>query len=456
MTFYFNIHVQEGYRWPQALAGKGEAAVVMDYPDRVECGRLFATLDNYPYVGLDMFCDGVPFRATHRHSRLYWDGCVWTAQNLEDVRWRLPAKVSLVINGKRHGDVTYEEFERVVREKNAEGRVTTERCRVAIIDPRVRFLALASLADFDQKGSKAKCDLYARMNPTRDEALAALRRFGLDVPFGSNHATEKVVYGLLNDFGKVSRSETPAQILGRTIPIRVECSEPVDADDPKAGHLDLSLGNGQTGVVLRGVETVGGVRKTYAFRVPTDWVRKNVVSVIERVSVSPLMPTDREGYPTSTEFRIIKGDGVFSTKWGNTTSGSWHPLVRMAKKLRLAYDMLKEDAAADVEEDDPRLLCEFKIAAVSHVKGAEKACSLLASGEELVLVRDRDNPYDKKAIKVLKGEDGPVLGYVPKAVNGDLAVKLDSYCELWAKVESPCSHLGKPSASVLVVQKAGS
>ncbi len=71
-------------------------------------------------------------------------------------------------------------------------------------------------------------------------------------------------------------------------------------------------------------------------------------------------------------------------------------------------------------------------------------------------VRDKDNPYDKKAIKVQKGEDGPVLGYVPKAVNGDLAIKLESYRQLLAKVESPCTHLGKPSASVLVVQRAGS
>ena len=110
MTFYFNIRAKEDYIWPQALGGMGEAAVVMDYPDHVVCERLFATLDNYPYIGLDMSCDGVPFRATHRHSRLYWDGCVWTAQNLEDVRWWLPKRVSLVINGKRHGDVTYEEF----------------------------------------------------------------------------------------------------------------------------------------------------------------------------------------------------------------------------------------------------------------------------------------------------------------------------------------------------------
>ena len=282
ITFYFNIHAQEGYRWPQALAGKGEAAVVMDYPDRVECGRLFATLDNYPYVGLDMFCDGVPFRATHRHSRLYWDGCVWTAQNLEDVRWRLPQRVPLVINGKRHGGVSYDEFERAVREDAGDGKTTTENCHVAITDPRVRFLALASLAHFDRKGAKAKCDLYARLNPSKDEAVAALRRFGLDVDFAPHHATETVVYGHLKDFSKASAAETPAQILERTIPIRVEVEEPVKAGEPNGGLLALTLSNEQYGVVLRGVETTGGVKRTYAFRVPTEWARKNVVEVIER------------------------------------------------------------------------------------------------------------------------------------------------------------------------------
>lgn len=454
MTLYFEIRAEKDYRWPEPLGKKGKAVVVMADAGRITCGRLYAHLDNYPYVGLDIICDGVSFRATHRHSRLYWDGCVWTAQTLEDVRWRLSQRVPLVINGKRHGGVSYDEFERAVREDAGDGKTTTENCHVAITDPRVRFLALASLAHFDRKGAKAKCDLYARLNPSKDEAVAALRRFGLDVDFAPHHATETVVYGHLKDFSKASATETPAQILGRTIPIRVEVEEPVKAGDPGCGTLALSLSNEQYGVVLRGVETTGGVKRTYAFRVPTEWARKNVVEVIERMSVTLTMQNDRTGHPDSHQIRIVKGDGAFSLRWGSSTDAKWYAPVRMAKKLRLVYDMLKANAAEGVEEIDARLLGEFKIAAVGHVKGAEKACSLLAPGAELRLERDKDNPHDANAIKVVNAEDGTALGYVQRTLNTELVALMGEYVEIAAKVEAPCSHLGKHSACVVVVRKS--
>ena len=451
MKFYFEIRAEKDYLWPEPLGNKGKAVVVMDDAGPFTCGRLYTHVDNYPYVGLDIFCDGLPLRATHRHSRLYWDGCVWTAQNLADVRWRLGEKVPLVINGKRHGEVTYDDFERVVRETTEEG-TTTENCRVAIIDPRIRFLALASLSDLDEKGSKEKCALYARLDPTKDEAISALRRFGLDVDFAPHHETEDVVYGLLRGFSKASATETPAQILGRTIPIRVEVEEPVKAGDPGCGTLALSLSNGQTGVVLRGVETTGGERKTYAFRVPTEWARQNVVEVIGRMSVTPTMKIDRAGHPERHVIRVLKGDAVFSLAWGNLSGGTWDAPVRMARKLRLVYDMLKAKAAEGVEESATRLVGEFKIAAVGHVEGAEKACSLLVPGTELRLERDRDNPHDANAIKVLTAEDGTTLGYVQRSLNAEIAALIDEYAEISAKVEAPCSHLGKHSACVVVVR----
>lgn len=453
MTFHFEIRARD-YTWPEPLGKKGEAALVIEDAGRIECGRMLAGVDNYPYIVLELFCDDKHIRVDHRHSRLYWDGCAWARERIDDFEYDLPKRVRLVINGKEHSEVDYDQFVRVVRETNGEGRETLGKCRVAITDPRVRYLALASLSYFDENAPKAKCAIQSRLNLTREEALTALRRFGLDVPFANNPADQDLVYGHLQDYCKASKSETPAQIVGRTIPIRIECSDLVDCCAPQKGRLDLKLVNGPIGVMLRGEETVGGTQKTYSFRVPTEWARKNVVSVIERMSVSPFMPTDREGYPNGTEIRIVKGDAVFSAKWGNMTGGTWNPLVRMAKKLRLVYDMLKENAAADIEETEPRLLGEFKIAAVGHVKGAEKACSLLAPGAELRLERDKDNPHDANAIKVVKAEDGVTLGYVQKTLNAELASLMDEYVGITAKVEASCSHLGKHSACVVVVRNS--
>ena len=449
---YFSIrsYGDSEYTWPEPLGDKCEASIVIeDVGEYLECGRMLATVDNYPYIVLEFFCCGQHFAVEHRHSRLYWDGCVWTHTALEDLQYLLEDRVRLFVDGRHLLDVGYEQFARVVKNTKNDDCEPQYKCDVAVTDPRVRFLALASLSYFDEKGAKAKCELYKRLNPTRQEATAVLRRFGLDVGFGPNKADEDTVYGHLNDFCAASKNETPAQILGRTIPLRVECHEPVEHGNLNAGSLALSLGNEQTGVVLRGVETIGAVRKTYAFRVQTEWAQKNVVNVIEKMSVSPTMPTDREGCPSRNEIRIIKGDGVFSLAWGGVIGGTWHPLHRMAKKLRLVYDMLKEDAVAGIDESEARLVGEFKIAK-AHLKDYNESLIVFPSGMEVSLSRD---PNDEKTVLVQKSEGEDVLGIVsPSFVN--IMDRIRGNChDIRARIESPCSHQGKPSACVVVVSK---
>lgn len=451
MKAYFSIRTKNNndYTWPELLEDKGEAAVVIeDVGEAIECGRLFASLDHFPYIGIDFFAGDVHFRADHRHSRLYWDGCVWTHTSLEDFKYHLEDRVRLFVNGRYLLDVGYEQFARVVENTKNDDYEPQYKCTVAVIDPRVRFLALASLAYFDEKGAKAKCELYTRLNPTRQEAMAVLRRFGLDVEFGPNKADEDMVYGHLNDFCTASKNETPAQILGRSIPLRVECEEPVELGNLDAGSLFLSLANEQVGVVLRGVETVGGVRKTYAFRVPTEWARKSVVNIIEKMSVAPTMPTNREGYPSRSVIRIVKGDGVFSLAWGGVIGRTWHPLIRMAKKLHLIYDMLKEDAAVDIEESSPRLIGEFKIAK-AVAKDYTDALSVFPVGMEVSLCR---SPQEEKTVLVQRKVDGTVLGVVSPMFGDVLNAILDRSHDIKARIESTCSHQGKPSACVAVIK----
>ena len=448
---YFSIrsYGDSEYTWPEPLGDKCEASIVIeDVGEYLECGRMFATVDNYPYIVLEFFCCGQHFAVEHRHSRLYWDGCVWTHTALEDLQYLLEDRVRLFVDGRHLLDVGYEQFARVVKNTKNDDCEPQYKCDVAVTDPRVRFLALASLSYFDEKGAKAKCELYKRLNPTRQEATAVLRRFGLDVGFGPNKADEDTVYGHLNDFCAASKNETPAQILGRTIPLRVEYEEPVEKGDFDAGTLALTLANEQTGVVLRGVETIGAVRKTYAFRVQTEWAQKNVVNVIEKMSVSPTMPTDREGCPSRNEIRIIKGDGVFSLAWGGVIGGTWHPLHRMAKKLRLVYDMLKENAAAGVEESSIRIVGEFKIAntPMDHIV----ASLFFQAGKELLLCR---SPTGEKSIQVQDPKDGHVLGVVSPMFSDVLDALLENDGDIKARIESPCSHQGKPSACVVVVRE---
>ena len=150
--------------------------------------------------------------------------------------------------------------------------------------------------------------------------MAALKRFGLDVEFGSNTADADIVYGHRLDFSNASKNETPAQILGRTIPLQIECEEPLEPGNLNSGMLALSLVNEQIGVVLRGVETGGGVRRTYAFRVPAEWARTCVLNIIEKASVGLTMQTEPGGRQYSqVGYAKPDADGFVTIKVGPLT-----------------------------------------------------------------------------------------------------------------------------------------
>jgi hypothetical protein len=55
----------------------------------------------------------------------------------------------------------------------------------------------------------------------------------------------------------------------------------------------------------------------------------------------------------------------------------------------------------------------FKIAGVSHYK---KVCELIKIDDNLKMVHDSKNEFDKNAIKILNSKD-EICGYVPKSVN---------------------------------------
>ena len=188
----------------------------------------------------------------------------------------------------------------------------------------------------------------------------------------------------------------------------MECHEPVEHGNLDAGTLTLSLGNEPTGVVLRGIETIGAGRKTYTFRVQTEWAQRNVVNVIERMSVSPTMPTDREGCPSRNEIRIIKGDGVFSLVWGGVIGGTWHPLHRMAKKLRLVYDMLKEDAVAGIEESEPRLVVVKDLRNLSYSATSMRHISMIGPAKCFTCATPGSGNVLRRSIRCVASTSEPV------------------------------------------------
>lgn len=449
MRAYFSIRTfnNKEYSWPDPLGDKGEAAVVIeDVGDTIECGRLLAGVDNYPYTILEFFSSNCRFAVEHRHSRLYWDGCAWACTSIENIRYELPNRVRLFVNDQYRMEVDYNQFARVVQNTDEGIGEPRYKCSVAITDPRVRFLVLASLSYFDDKGAKAKCELYKRLNPTRDEAMAVLRRFGLDVGFGPNKADEDTVYGHLNDFCAASKNETPAQILGRTIPLRIECEEPLENGNLNSGMLVLSLANEQVGVVLRGVETVGGVRRTYAFRVPTEWARKCVLNIIEKTLVGLTMRTEQDEGTGQRAIRIINEAGVISLTLGGMIGGTSDSIGRTAKKLRLVYDMLKEESAADVDEPSVRLVGEFKIVntPMDHIV----ASLVFKVGKEVCLSR---NPNCEGDVLVKEKENGHALGVASPVFGDALNAIHENEWDIKARIAS--TSILEPSANVVVVRK---
>lgn len=86
-------------------------------------------------------------------------------------------------------------------------------------------------------------------------------------------------------------------------------------------------------------------------------------------------------------------------------------------------------------------ICETVIVGTSHVSGFAGLRKELASGTELRLVREYENPYDGWAVRVeLPGSSGKgrKLGYLPRPLNQIPARLMDGEKELCIRVSGFC------------------
>ncbi len=73
-----------------------------------------------------------------------------------------------------------------------------------------------------------------------------------------------------------------------------------------------------------------------------------------------------------------------------------------------------------------------KIAGISF-EGRQRTVDLLELNEELILEREKDNMYDKNAIKILN-KKRIIIGYINKVLAGDMAKAIDDGAEYSCRV----------------------
>ena len=66
------------------------------------------------------------------------------------------------------------------------------------------------------------------------------------------------------------------------------------------------------------------------------------------------------------------------------------------------------------------------IVGVTHRQGAQTRLNKMKHGTPLKLVREKQNPHDRLAIAVYDPRDDFQLGYIPRAVNRNLAMAMDA------------------------------
>lgn len=94
-------------------------------------------------------------------------------------------------------------------------------------------------------------------------------------------------------------------------------------------------------------------------------------------------------------------------------------------------NQLKTDEIKPFSEDI--FLMHTFVAGTNHVEGIEELARNLAEGDELILRREPENPYDPLAILVLNQQEQK-LGYIPKAKNEVVARLMDAGKRMYAKV----------------------
>jgi len=76
-------------------------------------------------------------------------------------------------------------------------------------------------------------------------------------------------------------------------------------------------------------------------------------------------------------------------------------------------------------------LCEVHLAGTAYVKGIEEITQKMINGQRIVLQWEKENPYDKYAIKAIT-QEGQKLGYIPREKNRDFIYLLEQEYELFA------------------------
>ncbi len=79
-------------------------------------------------------------------------------------------------------------------------------------------------------------------------------------------------------------------------------------------------------------------------------------------------------------------------------------------------------------------LLECHVAGTMHVEEIFRKTEQLGPGSALALLREPENPYDRKAILVLTPE-GDKIGYIPRTENNILSRLMDAGKLLFARVE---------------------
>jgi len=81
---------------------------------------------------------------------------------------------------------------------------------------------------------------------------------------------------------------------------------------------------------------------------------------------------------------------------------------------------------------------EFEIAGTSHYINPKKFKNILKINDNLTLIHEKDNEYDKNAIKIIitKNNKQYLLGYVPRYYNKQLIELLNNGIKYSAKIES--------------------
>jgi len=115
------------------------------------------------------------------------------------------------------------------------------------------------------------------------------------------------------------------------------------------------------------------------------------------------------------------------------------PLLGTSKPLTFRPLVQPSKSAADSDDDywyqsytskldnrsSAKKPIETKVVGVTY-EGRQSIVALLKVGEEVQLIREPENPYDRNSIRVLR-KNGQCLGFIGKLLAAELAPKFDNY-----------------------------